>query len=174
MDEQAHAQAQGRPVGGPQHLTFVLGAEEYAVDILRVREIRGWEPVSRIPNAPGYEKGVINLRGAIVPILDLRQRFEVGQPVYTPTTVVVILQTQQERGDKIMGVVVDAVADVVDLPRDAVQPAPDFGGGVGAEFVKGIASLDGRMVALLDVDKLLRLEERPVLTQAQAEPSAHH
>ena len=155
-----------KPVGGAQHLTFVLGAEEYAVDILRVREIRGWEPVSRIPNVPAYEKGVINLRGAIVPIMDLRERFEVGQWVYLPTTVVMILQTHQERGDKIMGVVVDAVADVVDLPADAIQPAPDFGGGIGAEFVKGIASFDGRMVALLDVDRLLRLEERPAAAHA--------
>ena len=145
-----------------QHLTFVLGGEEYAVDILRVREIRGYEPVSRIPNVPSYEKGVINLRGAIVPILDLREKFEVGQIAYTPTTVVMVLQTRQERGDKIMGVVVDAVADVVELPTGSIQPAPDFGGKISAELVRGVASLEGRMVVLLDVDRLLRLEERPV------------
>ncbi len=149
------------PSHGAQHLIFVLGDEEYAVDILRVREIRGWEPVSRIPNVPAYEKGVLNLRGAIVPVLDLREKFAVGQPDYSPTTVVMILQTHQERGDKIMGVVVDAVADVVDLPVESIQPAPDLGGGIGAEAVRGVASLDGRMVVLLDVDKLLRLEERP-------------
>jgi purine-binding chemotaxis protein CheW len=162
-----------QPAPGSQHLTFVLGEEEYAVDILRVREIRSWEPVSRIPNVPSYEKGVINLRGAIVPILDLREKFEVGRAVYTPATVVIILQTRQERGDRIMGVVVDAVADVIDLPPGSIQPAPDFGGKIGAEFVRGIASLEGRMVVLLDVDRLLRLEERPSVYYRPADMPGH-
>lgn len=144
-----------------QYLTFLLNDSEYAVDILRVREIRGYEPVSRIPNVPTYEKGVINLRGAIVPILDLREKFALGQALYTPTTVVIILHTQQDNGDKIMGVVVDAVADVIHLPQAAIQPAPDFGGHVGTEFVTGLATVENRMLVLFDVDRLLRLEERP-------------
>lgn len=159
-----------------QYLTFLLGDGEYAVDILRVREIRGYEPVSRIPNVPRYEKGVINLRGAIVPILDLREKFTLGQAVYTPTTVVIILHTQQDNGDKIMGVVVDAVADVIRLPDAAIQPAPDFGGHVGAEFVTGLATVEDRMLVLFDVDQLLHLEERPLFASKLADvpyPTPH-
>lgn len=144
---------------GNQYLTFTLGTGIYAVDILRVREIRGWEPVSRIPNVPFYEKGVINLRGAIVPILDLRERFGLADPAYLPTTVVVVLQTHQASGAKVMGVVVDAVADVIDLPGGALQPAPDFGCHIGSEFVQGVSAVNERMVVVLDVDRLLRLEE---------------
>jgi len=142
-----------------QYLSFTLGAEIYAVDILRVREIRGWEPVSRIPNVPSHEKGVINLRGAIVPILDLRERFGRADPEYAPTTVVIVLQTRQEGGDRIMGVVVDAVADVIDLAGGTIQPAPDFGCHIGSEFVQGVTAVEDRMVVVLDVDRLLRLEE---------------
>ena len=142
-----------------QFLSFTLGDEEYGVDILRVQEIRSWEPVSRIPNVPAYEKGVVNLRGAIVPIVDLRERFGLGHLEYTPLTVVVVLQTQTEAGQtRIMGVVVDSVSDVVDIDKKTIQDAPNFGTKVSTEYINGLASVNERMVMLLDVEKLLKLD----------------
>ncbi len=137
-----------------QFLSFSLGDEEYGVDILSVQEIRSWEPVSRIPNVPAYEKGVVNLRGSIVPIVDLRQRFGLKYMDYTPLTVVVVLQAQS----RTMGVVVDSVSDVVDVDKLTIQKAPDFGTKVSTEFINGLASVNDRMVMLLDVEKLLKLE----------------
>ena len=142
-----------------QFLSFTLGDEEYGVDILRVQEIRSWEPVSRIPNVPAYEKGVVNLRGAIVPIIDLRERFGLGHLAYTPLTVVVVLQIQSEEGKpRVMGVVVDSVSDVVDVDKKTIQDAPNFGTKVSTEFINGLASVNERMVMVLDVEKLLKLE----------------
>jgi len=141
-----------------QFLSFTLGDEEYGVDILRVQEIRSWEPVSRIPNVPAYEKGVVNLRGAIVPIIDLRQRFNLGRVEYMPTTVVVVLQTEHHGKRRIMGIVVDAVSDVIHVEKNTIQRAPDFGTKVSTEFINGLASVNNRMIMLLDVDKLLKLE----------------
>ena len=141
-----------------QFLSFALGSEEYGVDILRVQEIRCWEPVSRIPNVPSYEKGVVNLRGAIVPIIDLRDRFELGRSHYGPTTVVVVLQTQTGNKTRIMGVVVDAVSDVIEVDKKTIQLAPNFGAKVSTDFINGLVSVNGRMVMLLDVDKLLKLD----------------
>ena len=142
-----------------QFLSFTLGEEEYGVDILRVQEIRSWEPVSRIPNVPAYEKGVVNLRGAIVPIIDLRERFGLGHLEYTPLTVVVVLQALNQEGKtRIMGVVVDSVSDVVDVDKKTIQSAPNFGAKVSTEFINGLVSVNERMVMLLDVEKLLKLE----------------
>lgn len=141
-----------------QYLSFVLGKEEYGVDILRVQEIRSWEPVSRVPNVPPYEKGVVNLRGAIVPIIDLRERFSLSKVEYTPLTVVVVLQTGSGNHTRIMGVVVDSVSDVISVERNEIQGAPDFGTKVSNEFINGLVSVNERMVMLLDVDKLLTIE----------------
>lgn len=141
-----------------QFLSFTLGKEEYGVDILRVQEIRSWEPVSRIPNVPAYEKGVVNLRGAIVPIIDLRERFHVGQAVYTPLTVVVVLQAQIGEKKRVMGVVVDSVSDVVNVNKKTIQSAPSFGTKVSTEFINGLVSVNDRMVMVLDVDRLLKLD----------------
>jgi purine-binding chemotaxis protein CheW len=141
-----------------QYLSFVLGKEEYGVDILRVQEIRSWEPVSRVPNVPAYEKGVVNLRGAIVPIIDLRERFSLSKVEYTPLTVVVVLQTGNGNSTRIMGVVVDSVSDVISVEKNEIQGAPDFGTKVSNEFINGLVSVSERMVMLLDVDKLLTIE----------------
>ncbi len=142
-----------------QFLSFVLGDEEYAVDILRVQEIRSWEPVSRIPNVPAYEKGVVNLRGAIVPIIDLRERFGLEHLAYSALTVVVVLQSRTDAGkERIMGVVVDSVSDVVDVDKKTIQSPPDFGTKVSTKFINGLVSVNKRMVMLLDVNKLLQLD----------------
>jgi len=141
-----------------QFLSFTLGKEEYCIDILRVQEIRSWEPVSRIPNVPGYEKGVVNLRGSIVPIIDLRERFQLGRSEYTPLTVVVVVQAHIGDKTRIMGIVVDTVSDVIDVNKKLIQGAPNFGTKVSTEFISGLVSVNNRMVMLLDVDKLLRLD----------------
>jgi len=141
-----------------QFLSFTLGEEEYGVDILSVQEIRSWEPVSRIPNVPSYEKGVVNLRGAIVPIIDLRERFNLTHSEYTNLTVVVVLQTTLKGRSRTMGVVVDSVSDVNDIDADSIQSSPDFGIKVSTEFISGLALVDERMLILLDVKKLLKLD----------------
>ncbi|WP_347987400.1 chemotaxis protein CheW [Methylomonas sp. AM2-LC] len=141
-----------------QFLSFTLGNEEYGVDILRVQEIRSWEPVSRIPNVPAYEKGVVNLRGSIVPIIDLRERFNLDNIVYTPLTVVVVLQAHFEAKTRIMGIVVDTVSDVINVDKKNIQISPTFGTKVSTEFINGLVSVNERMLILLDVDKLLKLE----------------
>ncbi len=142
-----------------QFLSFILGNEQYAVDILRVQEIRSWESVSRIPNVPSYEKGVVNLRGAIVPVIDLRDKFNLGHAEYTPMTVVVILQTEINGKNRIMGVVVDAVSNVIDIDKTTIQSPPEFGTKVSTEYINGLAAVDEQMVMLLDVDKLLKLDD---------------
>lgn len=142
-----------------QYMTFTLADEVYGVDILRVQEIRGWETVTRIPNAPDYVKGVINLRGAIVPIFDLRQRFKLPVQEYTKDTVVIVLRVSTANNTRIMGVVVDAVSDVLSAKTAEIGSTPDFGGRVSTEFICGLASAEGKMIMLLDVDKLLEQEE---------------
>jgi purine-binding chemotaxis protein CheW len=147
-------------VNGVQYLSFTLDNEEYGVDILRVQEIRSWEPVSRIPNVPHYEKGVVNLRGSIVPIIDLREKLGIKFTQYTSLTVVVVLQAaDSNKKTRTMGVVVDSVSDVINLDKTTIQDAPDFGAKVSNEFINGLVSVNERMVILLDVDKLLKLED---------------
>jgi len=137
---------------GDEYLTFSLGDEEYAVDILKVQEIRGYENVTRLPDSPAFIKGVINLRGVIVPIVDLRLKFELGEASYTELTVMIILNL----GSRVMGMVVDGVSDVVRLPADEIKPAPDLGGAVDTRFLKGVATVDQRMLLLLDIERMMR------------------
>lgn len=144
---------------GDQYLTFILGEEHYGVDILTVTEIRGWEKPTRLPNSPDYVLGVINLRGIIVPILDLRLRFSLGQPSYTPTTVVIILAIHEADFDCTMGFVVDAVSDVINADEENVKLAPDFGGTVEAKHIQGLVNVGHDVVTLLNVESLLTLDE---------------
>lgn len=132
-------------------LTFRLGEEEYGIDILRVQEIRSYEQPTRIAHAPSYIKGVIDLRGVIVPIVDLRLKLHCEQAEYTPFTVVIILNV----GTTVLGAVVDAVADVVRLPPDALKPAPQLQAHVDSAFIKGIAKLGERMLIVVDIESLL-------------------
>ncbi|SFG73018.1 chemotaxis protein CheW [Neptunomonas qingdaonensis] len=141
-----------------QFLTFVLANEEYAVDILRVQEIRGWMPVTRIPGAPGYMKGVLNLRGEIIPIIDLRERFGFETKAYNHTTVVVFVWIKSEERQRSMGLVVDAVADTYDIANEAINPAPLMGEGLDPKFIEALATVEGKMVILLDIDYLLNAD----------------
>ena len=141
--------------GSKQVLTFTLGDETYGVDILRVQEIRGWSPVTRIPQAPAHVLGVLNLRGSIVPIVDLRMRFNLEHAEYTPLTVIIVLSIESAVGRRDIGLVVDGVSDVIDVPQADVKPAPELGQHVSTEFIEGLAAVAGRMVMLLDIDRLI-------------------
>jgi len=149
----------GVAVNADQYLTFMLAGEEYGVDILRVQEIKGWGKVTPIPNTPDYVRGVMNLRGTIVPIIDLRKRFSLESIEYGPTTVVIVLRIESEGRDRIMGIVVDAVSDVYAVPNEELRESPDFGGDVNVDIVKGLATVDEKMVIMLNIDKLLNSEE---------------
>ncbi|MBL1293244.1 MAG: purine-binding chemotaxis protein CheW [Thiotrichales bacterium] len=138
-----------------QYLTFILADEEYGVDILRVQEIKGWGSVTPIPNTPEFIKGVINLRGTIVPIIDLRQRFGLEKMEYGKLTVVIVLKIVCEVGERIMGIIVDAVSDVYNVAEEEMKPPPDFGSVVSIDYVKGLATVGEKMVIVLDIDHLL-------------------
>lgn len=144
-----------------QYLTFIMADEEYGVDILSVQEIRGWETVTPIPNAPSHVKGVINLRGTIVPIIDLRQRFGLKNVEYGPLTVVIVLKVATAKGSRIMGIVVDAVSDVYSLSVDDMKSAPDLGDHVNTLYIKGLVSVNSKMVILLDINELLGMDTIP-------------
>jgi purine-binding chemotaxis protein CheW len=140
---------------GSQYLTFCLGEEEYGVEILKVQEIKGYSAITPIPNTPRFLKGVMNLRGTIVPVVDLRAKFAMAEVEYNQFTVIIVLTV----GTKVVGLVVDAVSDVLNIPKTDIQPTPDFGGQVDAEFIEGLAKAGEKLVVLLDIDKVLGDEE---------------
>ncbi len=144
-----------------EYLTFQLGKEEYGIDILKVQEIRSYEQPTRMAQAPDFIKGIIDLRGVIVPIIDLRLKLQCAQAEYTDFTVVIILNV---RGT-VMGVVVDAVADVVALTREAIKPAPQFQSQLDAPFVTGIARMGDRMLIMMDIESLLDSAEMGLVAQ---------
>jgi len=152
-----------------QFLTFIMSTEEYGVDILRVQEIRGWDSVTPIPNCPPYIKGVINLRGTIVPIVDLRERFGLESVEYGQTTVVIVLKVIGETSERIMGIVVDAVSDVYNIKNEDMKPAPDFGSVVSIEFVSGLATIDEKMLIILDIDTMLNSNDINAVAQPNVE-----
>lgn len=145
-----------------QQLTFSLAGEEYGVDILAVREIRSWSRVTRIPQTPDYVLGVLNLRGAIVPVMDLRLRFGLQRESYGDDTVMIVVAI----GERLFGIVVDAVSDVVDIDPATIKPVPDMGAVVDTRYLKGLVTHVDRMVMLLDVEKLMRPEDVETLEAA--------
>jgi purine-binding chemotaxis protein CheW len=154
--------------GSRQVLTFSLGREVYGVDILRVKEIRGWSPVTRIPQSPQSVLGVLNLRGAIVPIIDLRVRFALQQAEFTAVTVIIVLSLRTEQGVRECGVVVDNVKDVVDITPDSIRPAPSMNAGNASEFIEGITTFDEQMLILLNADDLVSRELSPAIADRAA------
>jgi len=138
-----------------QVLTFVLGDETYGVDILRVQEIRGWSAVTKIPQAPAHVLGVLNLRGSIVPIVDLRMRLALERAEYTSITVIIVLSVQSGTGRRDFGVVVDGVSDVVDVDEAEVRPPPELGTRAATDFIRGLVPVAERMLVLLDIDRLI-------------------
>jgi purine-binding chemotaxis protein CheW len=134
-----------------EFLAFTLGNEEYGIDIQKVQELRGYDAVTRIANAPGFIKGVVNLRGIIVPIIDMRIKFDLGTPSYDQFTVVIVLNI----AGRVMGMVVDSVSDVITLTADAIKPAPDMGSALDTDYLIGLGTVDDRMLILVDIDKLM-------------------
>ncbi|MCW2905121.1 MAG: chemotaxis protein CheW [Streptosporangiaceae bacterium] len=134
-----------------ESLAFKLGGEEYGIDILKVQEIRGYDTVTRIANAPDFVKGVVNLRGIIVPIVDMRIKFNLGTPTYDQFTVVIIMTI----GRQVIGMVVDSVSDVVTLTPDQIKPAPEMGTALNTEYLTGLGTIDERMLILVDIDKAM-------------------
>ena len=135
-----------------EFLTFRLGEESFGIDILKVQEIRGWDEPTAIPNAPAFIKGVINLRGVIVPVLDLRMKFNLPQAGYDRFTVVIILNV----ASRVIGVVVDAVSDVLSLDKEEIRKAPEFASAAfDTRYITGLATIDGRMLVMVDIEKLM-------------------
>jgi purine-binding chemotaxis protein CheW len=134
-----------------EFLAFTLGKEEYGIDIQKVQEIRGYESVTRIANAPEFIKGVTNLRGIIVPIIDMRIKFSLGTPTYDQFTVVIILNIS----GRVVGIVVDSVSDVINLTPEQTKPAPEMASTFNADYLIGLGTLDERMLILIDIDKLM-------------------
>lgn len=134
-----------------QYLTFTLGEEEYGVEILRVQEIKGYSSVTPIPNSPAWVKGVINLRGTVVPVFDMRQKFRMEAREYDRFTVIVVVNV----GTRVVGLIVDSVSDVLDFDVDAIEPAPDLGAMVDTTTIQGIARNGDRLVTLLDIDRVV-------------------
>lgn len=134
-----------------EYLTFTLGKEEYGVDILKVQEIRGYDAVTRLPDSPPWIKGVINLRGTIVPVVDLRIRFRLGEPTYDGFTVMIILNVS----GRVVGMVVDSVSDVTQLNPEHVRAAPELGASMDSRFIAGMGTVDERMLILLDIERLI-------------------
>jgi purine-binding chemotaxis protein CheW len=154
----------GEETGGEEYLAFTLGREEYGIDILKVQEIRGYETVTRIANAPDFIKGVINLRGIIVPIVDLRIKFQLDRVEYNQYTVVIILNLK----DRVVGIVVDGVSDVLTLQSQQIKPAPEFSGALDTDYIRGLGSIDERMLILVDIERLLMSADMALCDEAEA------
>jgi purine-binding chemotaxis protein CheW len=141
----------GAAAAAEQYLTFRLDQLDYGIPIIKVQEIRGWTPVTSLPNSPPYIRGVLNLRGTIVPIIDLRLRFGLKEAVYDTFTVIIVVNV----GERLAGMVVDAVSDVVTLAAEQRRPAPEFEGQASRRFVQGLAQVEEKLLVLLDIDKLI-------------------
>lgn len=147
-----------------EFLTFRLGEEEYGIEILKVQEIRGYDAVTTIANAPSFIKGVINLRGVIVPIVDLRIKFGVGQADYNQFTVVIVLNV----GSRVVGIVVDSVSDVMTLTSEQIKPAPEFSSSFDTRYLTGIGAIDDRMLILVDIERLMLSSDMALVDEAAA------
>ncbi|RJG07684.1 chemotaxis protein CheW [Noviherbaspirillum cavernae] len=150
--------------GGIEALAFTLGSEEYGINILKVQEIRGYDAVTKIANAPEFIKGVVNLRGVIVPIVDMRIKFNLGTPTYDQFTVVIILNI----GERVVGMVVDSVSDVITLPPEQIKPAPEMGTALNTDYLIGLGTIDQRMVILVDIDRLMSSAEMGIIEKIAA------
>ena len=158
------ASASDHDLAAHEFLAFTLGKEEYGIHILKVQELRGYEEPTRIANAPEFIKGVVNLRGIIVPIVDMRIKFNLGTPTYDQFTVVIILNI----GGRVVGMVVDSVSDVITLSPDQVKPAPEMGTALNTDYLIGLGTIDERMLILVDIDKLMSSAEMGLIEKISA------
>lgn len=146
-----------------KHLTFRLGSEEYGLDILKVREIIGIMPITRVPRTPKFVRGVINLRGKVIPVMDLRAKFGMGTVDDTDRTCIVVVQVASKSAHTVMGVVVDEVSEVIDVAEDQIEATPEFGADIDTDFVLGIGKIADRVVMVLDIDRVLTTSEISVI-----------
>lgn len=146
---------------GQEYLVFTLGNEEYGIEILKVQEIRGYDRVTRIANTPDFITGVTNLRGVIVPIIDLRVKFQLSSADINDNTVIIVLNL----ANRIVGIVVDGVSDVLSLNAEQIKPAPDFSTTLSTKYLLGLGTLNERMLILVDIEKLLNSEEMEIVEQ---------
>ncbi len=144
-----------------EFLAFKLGAEEYGIDIQKVQELRGYDAVTRIANAPEHIKGVVNLRGIIVPIIDMRIKFDLGEPTYDQFSVVIVLNV----AGRIVGMVVDSVSDVITLVSEQIKPAPEMGSALDTDYLIGLGTLDERMLILVDIEQLMASAEMGLIEE---------
>ncbi|MDQ1213497.1 chemotaxis protein CheW [Pantoea anthophila] len=151
-------------IAGHEYLVFRLGEEEYGIDILKVQEIRSCERVTRIANAPDFITGVTNLRGVIVPIVDLRVKFRLHSAAFNEHTVVIVLNL----GSRVVGIIVDGVSDVLSLSAEQIRPAPDFSVTLSTEYLLGLGSIDDRMLILVNIEKLLNSEEMELIEKSSS------
>lgn len=161
MDEQTTVTPSALSQVAQEFLVFTLGPEAYAIDILKVQEIRGYDTVTEIGHTPAFIKGVINLRGAIVPVVDMRIKLAVGVVEYTPFTVVVFVRA----GGRVIGMVVDNVSDVMALTPDQIQPAPTLSAALDSRYIKGMAVVDNRTLIIIDIDKLMLSAEMALVDE---------
>ena len=154
----------GSSAVGNEFLTFTLGKEEYGIDILKVQEIRGYDAVTAIANTPEFIKGVINLRGIIVPIVDMRIKFHLGKVEYDQFTVVIILNV----ANRVVGMVVDGVSDVITLTPDQIKAAPEFGSAIDTQYVMGLGTVDERMLILVDIERLMTSSDMELMEKVAA------
>ena len=164
MNDTRNTSAEGT---GGEYLSFTLGNEHYGVDILKVQEIRGYDAVTRVPDAPDYIKGVINLRGTIVPVIDMRVKFRLEAKV-DALTVMIVLNV----ADRVVGMVVDSVSDVVQLTSEQIRAMPEVGTGIDRRFLTGIGALDERMLILLDIEGLMTSTEMGLVVESAAAQAA--
>jgi len=155
---------QGQTADSRELLTFTLGNEEYGIDILKVQEIRGYDAVTTIANSPEFIKGVINLRGIIVPIVDMRIKFGLGNVTYNNLTVVIILNI----ANRVVGIVVDGVSDVIALTPDQLKAAPEFSGAMDTQYITGLGTVDERMIIVVDIEKLMTSRDMDLVEAAAA------
>jgi len=146
-----------------KYLTFQLGNEEFAIQVLRVREIMGIQEITAVPQTPDYVKGVINLRGKVIPVVDLRLKFGLPELEYTPRTCIIVVQIESDAGKLMIGVIVDAVSEVLTLQAADIEDTPDFGSGVATPYLLGMAKLKGKVKILLDINMVLSSQELQVL-----------
>jgi purine-binding chemotaxis protein CheW len=142
-----------------KYLTFHLGQEEFAIQVLKVREIKGVQEITAIPHTPVFVKGVINLRGKVIPVVDLRLKFGLPEQEYTPRTCIIVVQVQGETGPMLMGIVVDGVAEVLNLAASDIEDTPDFGDGTVTPYLLGMAKVKGKVKILLNLDEILTSQE---------------
>lgn len=165
--------ALGRHLAG-KYMTFKLANEEYGLEILKVREIIGMMDITRVPQTKAFVRGVINLRGRVIPVVDLRCKFDLEQIEVTDQTVIIVVQLNTSTGDMTMGILVDEVLEVLDIKADAIEPPPQFGtGAINVDFVLGIGKAGKRLVFLMNIDKVLSFREVKELGAATQRPEAN-